>query len=355
MQGRQAFGGGQIHRKFVILYQDLKTGKLAFLGCEVDGCEALRSGERRKRLSKTGAEPTTRPSGLGLSSVPVSLGGVHSPLSPLCFQMSLLRVDNLDHNIEKVTLELPSGSSSGSLSTGSTWLGVGKFQSLPPCCKLYLVVDYDLLALRIHTEPKPVHIAHRGCEKLGVGRDHFMTPRLGGARIGQTRVSGKAENIPALLHRPPAGPPAYLICEDSGSSLLGTFKFCSVCRAPPCAAGRGCSFLPRRPLESKAPVLRRVVWLLRVVLAVERRRKGRRTRPAPSPDLRAVPLPPLASARTQGREFATLETLHPGLSLYWNHRDDTESAVGKWIVFISAHRKQGPAPSVQAARLYLKY
>lgn len=80
MQGRLAFVGGQIHRIFVLLYQDLKTGKLAFLSCEVDGCEALRSGEHRKRLSR-GAEPTTPPSVLG-SWFPVFLGGVHSPLSP---------------------------------------------------------------------------------------------------------------------------------------------------------------------------------------------------------------------------------------------------------------------------------
>lgn len=83
-----------------------------------------------------------------------------------------------------------------------------------------------------------------------------MAPRQGGTRIGQTRVSGKAENIPRLLHRPPAGAPAYLICEDSGSSLLGTFKLCSACRVLPCEEERGCSFLPRLPLESKAPVLR---------------------------------------------------------------------------------------------------
>lgn len=190
----------------------------------------------------------------------------------------------------------------------STWLGVGKFHSRPPCCKLYLVVDYDLLALRIHTEPKPVHIAHRGCEKLGVVRDHFMVPRLGGTRIGQTRVSWKAENIPGLLHCPPAGAPAYLICEDSWSSLLGTFKLCSACLVLPCAEGSGCSFLPWRPLESKAPVLRTVLCLLEGVPALERRRKGRRTRPAPSPSLRAAPLPPLASARTQGRD----EVCNPG-------------------------------------------
>lgn len=192
-------------------------------------------------------------------------------------------------------------------------MGVRKLQSLPPCCKLYLVIDCDLLALRIHTEPKPVHIAHRGCEKLGVVRNHFMAPRLGGTRIGQTRVSEKAENFPGLLHRPPALAPVYLICEDSWSSLLGTFKLCSACRVPPCAAGRGCSFLPRRPLKSKAPVLRRVVWLLGVVPALERRRKGRLTRPAPSPALRAAPLPPLASARTQGRD----EVCNPGNSAPW--------------------------------------
>lgn len=46
-----------------------------------------------------------------------------------------------------------------------------------------LVVDYDLLAFRIHTEPKPIHIAHRGSEKLGVGRDHFLVPRFGGTDL----------------------------------------------------------------------------------------------------------------------------------------------------------------------------
>lgn len=83
MQGRLAFIGGQVHRIFVLLYQDLKTGKLAFLGCEVDGCEPLRSGERRERLSRVEAELTTPPSVLGLSSAfPVSLRGAHSPYPP---------------------------------------------------------------------------------------------------------------------------------------------------------------------------------------------------------------------------------------------------------------------------------
>lgn len=44
MQGRLAVVGRQIHRELVLFYQDLKAGKLASLRCEVDGCEALRSG-----------------------------------------------------------------------------------------------------------------------------------------------------------------------------------------------------------------------------------------------------------------------------------------------------------------------
>lgn len=80
VQGRLAFVGGQVHRIFVLLYQDLKAGKLAFLGCEVDGCEALRSAEHRMGEGPT-PTPHPVPSGLGLS-VPVSLGGVHNPLSP---------------------------------------------------------------------------------------------------------------------------------------------------------------------------------------------------------------------------------------------------------------------------------
>lgn len=186
---------------------------------------------------------------------------------------------------------------------------LGKF-TLPPCCKLYLVVDYDLLAFRIHTEPKPIHIAHRGSEKLGVGRDHFLVPRFGGTRIDQTRVSGKTENGPGLLHRPPAGAPAHLICEDSGS-LLGTFELCSACSVLPCAEGRDCSFLPCCPLESKAPVLRGVVRLLGGVAALDRCLKWRRrTRPAPVPASGAEPLPSAAPARTQGRD----EVCNPGNS-----------------------------------------
>lgn len=164
-----------------------------------------------------------------------------------------------------------------------------------------------------------------------------MAPQLGGTRIGQSRVSRKAENNSGLLHRPPAGAPAHLYCEDSELGLE-TFKSCSACRVPPCTDGRGCSFVPGRLLESEGPVLRGVVWLLGGVLALERRREGRRMPPAhafgPSQDSR------------EGR------SLQPWFSLYWNHRDVTESTIGKWIVSISAHRKQGP--SVQAARLYMK-
>lgn len=96
-----------------------------------------------------------------------------------------------------------------------------------------------------------------------------MAPRLGVTRIGQTRVSRKAKNNSGLLHRLPAGAPAHLNDSELG---LETFKSCSACRVPPCSDGRGCSFVPGRPLESEGPVLREVVWLLESVLALERRR-----------------------------------------------------------------------------------
>lgn len=82
VQGPQAFVGRQIHRKLVLLYQDPKAGKLSFQGCEVDGCEALRSGEHRRGSAGLGRGP--QPClclwvALFVSCVP---GGAHNSLSP---------------------------------------------------------------------------------------------------------------------------------------------------------------------------------------------------------------------------------------------------------------------------------
>lgn len=56
VQGCLAIVGGQVHRKIVLLYQDLQARKLATLGCKVDGSEALWGPEEgRRRLSRIGA------------------------------------------------------------------------------------------------------------------------------------------------------------------------------------------------------------------------------------------------------------------------------------------------------------
>lgn len=53
VQGCLAIVGGQVHRKLVLLYQDLQACKVATLGCEVDGSETLwRPEEDRRRLSR---------------------------------------------------------------------------------------------------------------------------------------------------------------------------------------------------------------------------------------------------------------------------------------------------------------
>lgn len=52
MQGCLAIVGGQVHRKLILLYQGLKTCKLAILGCEVDGSETLWRPEEGRRLSR---------------------------------------------------------------------------------------------------------------------------------------------------------------------------------------------------------------------------------------------------------------------------------------------------------------
>ena len=41
VQGCLAIFGGQVHRKIVLLYQDLQACQLASLGCKVDGGETL--------------------------------------------------------------------------------------------------------------------------------------------------------------------------------------------------------------------------------------------------------------------------------------------------------------------------
>lgn len=51
-----AIVGGQVHRKLVLLYQDLQAFKLAALGCKVDGSEPLWGPEQgRRTLSRIGA------------------------------------------------------------------------------------------------------------------------------------------------------------------------------------------------------------------------------------------------------------------------------------------------------------
>lgn len=60
VQGCLAMVGRHIHRKLVLLYQDLQAFKLAALGCKVDGSETLWGPEEgRRRLSRSWAPGST--------------------------------------------------------------------------------------------------------------------------------------------------------------------------------------------------------------------------------------------------------------------------------------------------------
>lgn len=96
MQGRLALVSRQIHGKIILFYQDLKAGKLFLLGCEVDGCEALWSGARRRRLNRIGQGP--QPClGLGVALfVPCVPVGTDSPSSPSpCFYEWVIRTKGI--------------------------------------------------------------------------------------------------------------------------------------------------------------------------------------------------------------------------------------------------------------------
>lgn len=62
-----AIVGGQVHRKLVLLYQDLQAFELAALGCKVDGCEPLWGPEEGRRMLSRIQAPGPKPAIAGSS------------------------------------------------------------------------------------------------------------------------------------------------------------------------------------------------------------------------------------------------------------------------------------------------